>query len=88
MYNQDRIIQSVTGAYVSASRHHAGHPPHCGFIRRYVTDFHVNQIAIIDSMMQPGNRRQTNNDVTGCDLTVDIGTLAPAPPENELSPSE
>ena len=53
-----------------------------------MTDFHVNQIAIIDSMMQPGNRRQTNHDVTGYDLTVDIGTLAPAPPENELSPNE
>jgi hypothetical protein len=87
MYNHNRTIQTVTGAYISASRHHAGHQPHCGFIRRYVTDFHANQIAIIDTMMLVANRMQTNNDVTGCNLGVDIGTTAPQP-LNELSPNE
>lgn len=73
MYKKNRIIQTIPDRYISVSRHHAGHPPHCGFIRRYVTDFHTNQIAIIDSIM--ANRMQANGNVVGCNLLVDVGTL-------------
>lgn len=93
MFRQKRIIQTITGSFISASRHHAGHQAHCGFIRRYVTDFHANQIQVIAGMM--ANQKMTNRvtddvlhipGVTVCDLDNDIGTEVW--PLDEQSPNE
>ncbi len=64
MLQQQFIIQTVTGANISISHHHAGHQPHCGFIRRYVTDFHANQLEVIANITEGPLR--TTAGVTGC----------------------
>lgn len=64
MFGQELTIQTVTGANISISRHHAGHQPHCGFIRRYVRDFHANQLDVINGIVNAP--RLTTAGVTGC----------------------
>lgn len=64
MLRQEFVIQTVPGANISISCHHAGHQPHVGYIRRYVRDFHAGQLAIIRSII--GSPMQAHGFVTNC----------------------
>ena len=80
MYNNECIIQTVPGSFISIAKMEAGRQRFCGFIRHHVADFLPEQLEVLRGIIEsPTFIGSGSHDVTviGYPISTETDHIAP-----------
>ncbi|MFC1572653.1 hypothetical protein ACFL6M_03540 [Candidatus Eisenbacteria bacterium] len=75
------VVQTIPDHYISISPREAGRQPHCGFIRRGVTDFLPEQIAVVKGIIEDPVHCMDPHKTVQCAFPISSATDVLAPNE-------